>query len=139
MNSLVVQQHLQNIKMRGQNLMLNQIMATVGVNVPLQIIHVPDISYLTNISTTSTSDIPHPPTYDHLHIHLLPKNEVKKQLVPYKKYFIALIKIVNSDRQLGGPKLIQLFIFWFEEYFISLYNELSLNGKQIPKRNKNQI
>ena len=95
MNSLVVQQHFQNIKIRGQNLMLNQILVTVGVNVPLQITNVPDISYLTNISTTSTSDMPHPPTYDHLNSHLLPKNEVKKKLVPYKKYFIPLIKIEN--------------------------------------------
>ena len=139
MNSLVVQQHFQNIKMRGQNLMLNQILATVGVNVPLQIKHVPDILYLTNISTTSTYDMPHPPTYDHLYSHFLPKNEVKKKLVTYKKYFIPLIKIENSDFQLGRPKLIQLLIFWFENLsFLCTMNSI-LNGYLILKRKKNQI
>ena len=59
--------------MRGQNLMLKQILANVGVNVPLHIPDVPDIAYLKNISTTSTFDITHPPTYEHLHRQLLPK------------------------------------------------------------------
>ena len=63
MNYLVVQQHHQNIQMRSQNLMLNKILANVGVNVPLHIPDVSDIEYLTKISTTSTFDITHPPTY----------------------------------------------------------------------------
>ena len=74
MNSLVVYQHHQNVQIRSQNIMLKQILATVGVNVPLQILDVPDIPYLTNISTTSTSDMPNPPTYEQLHRHLQPKN-----------------------------------------------------------------
>ena len=126
MNSLVLQQHLQNIKIRGQNLMLNQILATVGVNVPLQITNVPDIAYLNFFSTTSISDMPHPPTYDHLHSHFLPKKEVKNKLVTYKKYLMSLITIVNSGHQLGIPKLIQILIFWFEEFVISLYSKFNI-------------
>ena len=72
MNSLVVQQHHQNVQMRSHNIMLNQFLAAVGVNVPLHIPDVPDVASLINISTTSTSDITHPPTYEHLHRHLLP-------------------------------------------------------------------
>ena len=60
--------------MRSNNIMLNQIIASVGVDVPLHILDVPDIAYLTNISTTSTSDIIHKPIYGHLHGHLLPEN-----------------------------------------------------------------
>ena len=73
--------------------------------------------------------MPHPPTYDHLHSHFLPKKEVKKKLVTYKKYLMSLITILNSGRQLGRPKLIQILIFWFEEFVISLYNYF----KHIPK------
>ena len=35
-----------------QNIMLNQILVSIGVTVPLRIEDVPDIPYLTNISTT---------------------------------------------------------------------------------------
>ena len=52
MNYLVVQQHHQNIQMRSQNIMLNQILASVGVNAPLHIPDVTDIEYPKNISTT---------------------------------------------------------------------------------------
>ena len=126
MNSLVVQQHHQNVQIRSHNLMLKQIIATVGVNVPLHIPYVPDIPYLKKNSTTSKSDMPHPPTYKHLHRYLLPKKDRKNELVPYKKYLMSLIKNVSSDCQLGRPKLIQIFLFWFEEDFISLYNEFRL-------------
>ena len=112
MNSLVVQQHHQNVQIRSQNLMLRQILATVGVNVPLHIPDVPDIPYLQSFSTSSTSDIPHSPTYDHLHRNLLPKKDGKNELVPYKKYFMSLITSVISNCQSGRPKLIQIFIFW---------------------------
>ena len=61
--------------MRSQNIILKQILATIGVNVTLHIPDIPYIASLAKISTTSTSDIPHPPTYEHLHRHLLPKNE----------------------------------------------------------------
>ena len=63
--------------------MLKQILATIGDNVPLHIPDVPDIASLTNISTTSTSDITHTPTYEHLHRNLLPEREGKNKLVPY--------------------------------------------------------
>ena len=78
MNSLVVQQHHQNIQMLSHNLMLKKILANVSVNVPRQIPDVTDIVYLTKFSTTSTSDITHPPTYEHLHRHLLPEKEGNK-------------------------------------------------------------
>ena len=81
--------------------MLKQILASIGVNVPLHIPDVPDILARTNISTTSTSNITHPPKYERLHRYLLPEKEVKNKLVPYKKYLMSLITIVTSDFQLG--------------------------------------
>ena len=66
MNSLVVQQHHQNVQICSQNLMLKQILATAGINAPLHIPDVPDISSVTDISTGSTSDMPHPPTFEPL-------------------------------------------------------------------------
>ena len=60
MNSLVVQQHHQNVQIHSQNIMLKQILATAGVNVSIHIIDVPDTSSVTNISTSSTSGMPHP-------------------------------------------------------------------------------
>ena len=77
MNSLVVQQHHQNVQIRSQNLMLKQLLATAGVNVSLHIPDVPDISSVTAISTSSTSDMPHPPTFEHLPRHLPPKKDGK--------------------------------------------------------------
>ena len=88
MNSLVVQQHHQNVHICSQNLMLKKILATDGVNAPLHITDVPDIPYLTKIPTSSTSDMPHPPTFEHLHRHLLPKKDGKNELVPYNKYLM---------------------------------------------------
>ena len=82
MNYLVAQQHHQNVQSFSQNLMLKQILATSGVNAPIHIPYVPDISSLTNISTSSTSDMPHPPTFEHLHRRLLPKKDGKNELVP---------------------------------------------------------
>ena len=99
MNYLVVQQHHQNVQIRGQNLMLKQILTTSGVNIPLHIPDVPGISSLTRFSTSSTFDRPHPPTFEHPHRHLLPKNDGKNELVPYKKYLMSLINSVISNRQ----------------------------------------
>ena len=62
MNSLVVQQHHQDVQIRSQNPMLKKILATAGVNVTPQIPDVHDIPSLTKISTTSTSDMPQTPT-----------------------------------------------------------------------------
>ena len=42
---------------------------------------------------------------------------------------MSLITIVNSNRQLGRPKLNQMFLFWFEEYVIYLYGEFKLDRK----------
>ena len=69
--------------------MLNQILATFGVNVPL---HIPDVPYITSLtisSSSSTSDMPYPPTFEHLHRHLLPKKEGNNELVSYNKYFMS--------------------------------------------------
>ena len=94
MNYLVLQKYHQNIQMRSHNIMLKQILSTVVVNVPLHIPYFTDISSLTHISKTSTSDITHPPTYDHLHSYLLPEKEGKNKLFPYKKYLMSFINIV---------------------------------------------
>ena len=83
MNSMVVQQHHQNAQIRSHNLMLKQILATSGVDFPPNIPDVPDISSFTNISTSSTYDMPHPPIFEHLNRHLLPKKDGKNELVPY--------------------------------------------------------
>ena len=90
--------------------MLKQILSTAGVNIPLHVPDVPDISSLTNISRTSTFDIIHPPTYEHLYRNLIPEKEGKKKMVPCKKYLMSLITFMNSDSQLGRPKLIQIYI-----------------------------
>ena len=64
MNSLVVQQHHQNVQIRSPNLMLKQLLAIAGVGVSLHIPDVPDISSVTDISTCSTSNMPPPPTLE---------------------------------------------------------------------------
>ena len=73
MNSLVVQQHHQNVQIRSQNIMLKQLLATAGINVSLHIPDVPDISSVTDISTSSTSNMPPPPKLEELPRNLLPK------------------------------------------------------------------
>ena len=88
MNSLVVQHHHQNIQIHSHNLMMKQILLSVTVNFVLHIPDVPDIAYITNISTTSTSDITHPPTYEHLHRHLLTEKEGKKKIVFILEIFV---------------------------------------------------
>ena len=50
--------------MCNKNLMLNQILASAGVNFTLHITDVTDIVSLTNISTTSASK-------KHLHLHII--------------------------------------------------------------------
>ena len=42
---------------------------------------------------------------------------------------MSLITSVGSNRKLGRPKLIQIFIFWFEEDVISLYNEFKFERR----------
>ena len=106
--------------------MLKQLLATAGVNVSIHIPDVPDISSVTDISTCSTSDMPHPLTFENLPRHLLPKKDGKNEVVRYKRYLMSLISSVISNRQSGRPKLIMIFLFWFEEDVISLYNEFKL-------------
>ena len=74
--------------------MLKKILATAGVNVFLHIPDYPDISFLIKISICSTSDMPHPHKFEHLHSHLLIKKYGKSELVPYKKMFMSLISSV---------------------------------------------
>ena len=135
MNSLVVKQHHQNVQIRSQNLMLKQLLATVGVNVSLHIPYVLGISYITDISTSSTSNMPHPPTFEHLPRNLIPKKDGNNALVRYKKDFMSLIHSVMSNKKKGIPKLILIFIFWFEEDLISLYNEYKIEAKSISDKN----
>ena len=101
MNSLIVQQHHQNIPILSQNLMLKQILATAGINVSLHIPYVPDISSVTDISTSSTSNMPPPPTLEELPRNLLPKKDGKKTLIVYKKDFMSLIHSVMSNKKKG--------------------------------------
>ena len=119
--------------------MLKQILATIGVNVPLHIPDITDIASITNISTNSPSDITNPPTYEHLHRNLLPEKGWKEKLVPYKKYLMSFITIVNSNHQLGRPKLIQIFLFGLKNMSFLCSLNLFLNNNQILKRKKNQI
>ena len=52
---------------------------------------------------------------------------------------MSLITYVNSNRQLGRPKLIQIFLFWFEKDVIYLYNEFMLEQKKYSENKENQI
>ena len=72
MNSLVVQHHHQNVQACSQNLLLKQILATANVNVPIHIPDVPDISSVTDISKSSTSNRPHSRTFEQLPRNFLP-------------------------------------------------------------------
>ena len=87
MNYLVVHQHHQNVQIHSQNLMLKQLLATSSVNVSLHIPYVPDISSVTGISTSSTSNMPHPPTFEHLPRHLLPKKGWKELVGKIQEIF----------------------------------------------------
>ena len=94
--------------------MLKQLLSTAGFNVSL---HIPDVSYIssvTEISTISTSDMPHPPTFEHLSRHFLTKKDGKNELVRCKKYLMSLISSLMSNGQLGITKLIMIFLFWFD-------------------------
>ena len=54
---------------------------------------------------------------------------------------MSLITTVNSNHQLGRPKLIKIFLFWFKEYIISLYDEFNIERKsdsEIKKIKSNQ-
>ena len=117
MNYLVIQQHHQNVHICSQNLMLKQILATSGVNVSLHIPDVPDISSVTDIYTSSTSYMPHPPTFEHLPRNLLPKKDGNIEFVRYNKCLMSLIYSVMSNLGKGRPKLILIFLFWFAEDF----------------------
>ena len=98
-------------KFCSQNLTLKQLLATAGVNVYLHIPDVPDISSVTDIPTSSTYNMPHPPTFDEIPRNLLPKKDGKNELVIYKKYLMSLIHSVMSNKNKGKPKLILIFLF----------------------------
>ena len=85
--------------MRGQNLMLKQLLATAGVNVSLHIPDVPDISSVTDIFTSSTSNMPPPPTLEGIPRNLLPKKDGNNKLLVYKKYLTSLIENIISNQK----------------------------------------
>ena len=89
--------------------MLKQLLATAGVNVSIHIPYVPDISSVTDIYTSSTSNMSPPPKFEELPRNLLPKKDGKNELVVYKKYFTSLIRSVMSNKNKGRPKLILIF------------------------------
>ena len=64
--------------------MLKQLLATAGVHVSLHIPDVPDILSVTEISTSSTSNMPHSRTFEQLPRNLLPKKDGNNKLVIYK-------------------------------------------------------
>ena len=114
--------------------MLKEILASVSVNFPLHIPYIPNMTYLTKIFTTSASNKTNTPTYGHLHRTLLTQNEPKKKLVPYKKYLMSLIKMVNSNHLLGRQKLVQVFLthtiyVQFDIYIHYLYEVHGINEK----------
>ena len=43
---------------------------------------------------------------------------------------MSLLKIVNSNHQLGKQKLVQVFSFWFEEDVHYFYNDFKLLWKK---------
>ena len=42
---------------------------------------------------------------------------------------------VMSNKKKGRPKLILIFLFWFEEYLISLYNEYKIEANSVSDKN----
>ena len=78
--------------------------------------------------------MPHAPTFEHLPRNLLPKKDGKNELVIYNKYLMSLICSVMSNKQKGRPKLILIFLFWFEEDLISLYNEYKIEAKSVTDK-----
>ena len=91
--------------------MLKQLQGTAGVDVSLHIPDVPDISSVTEMSTSSISNMPTPPIFEELPRNFLPKKVGKNELVIYKKDFMSLIYIVMSNKKKGRPKLILIFSF----------------------------
>ena len=47
------------------------------------------------------------------------------------------IKIVNSNHQLGIHKLMQIFLLWFEENEISVYDEIKSEWKTDSEKKLN--
>ena len=140
MNSLVVQQHYQNVQIHSQNLMLKQLLATAGVNVFLRIPDVYDISSVTDISTSSTSNMPPPPTFEELPRNLLPKKYRKNKLVIYKKDLMSLIFSLMSNKYKGRHKLILIFFFGLKKilFLCTMNIGLKQNLFLIRVTNQNQ-
>ena len=78
--------------------------------------------------------MPHPPTFEQLPRNLLPKKDGKNELANYKKYLMSLIRSVMSNKKKGRSKLILIFIVWFEEDLISLYNEYNIEAKSVSDK-----
>ena len=78
--------------------------------------------------------MPHPPTFEHLSRHFLTKKDGKNELVRCKKYLMSLISSLMSNGQLGITKLIMIFLFWFEEDIISMYNEFKLEKRSVTEK-----
>ena len=79
--------------------------------------------------------MPHSRTFEELPRNFLPKNDGKNELVIYKKYLMSLICSVMSNKKKGRSKLILIFIVWFEEDLISLYNECKIGAKYVSDKN----
>ena len=47
---------------------------------------------------------------------------------------MSLIRCVMSNKKKGRSKLMLIFIFWFEEDLISLYNEYKIEAKSVSDK-----
>ena len=61
-------------------------------------------------------------------------------MVRYKKYLMSLIRSVMLIEKKGRSNMIIIFLFWFEEDLISLYNEYKLEAKSVyDKKDKSKV
>ena len=47
---------------------------------------------------------------------------------------MSLIRSVMSNKKKGRPKFIMIYIFWFEEDLISLYNEYKIEATSVSDK-----
>ena len=52
---------------------------------------------------------------------------------------MSLITIVNYNRQLGRPKFVQIFSFWFKEDVIYFYKSFKLERKTDSGKRSNLV
>ena len=78
--------------------------------------------------------MPYSLTFYQLPRNLLPQKDGKNELVISKKDLMSLICSVISNKKKGRFKLILIFLFWFEEDLISLYNAYKIEAKSVSDK-----